>query len=233
MTSPTTAPTTSTGPIPIDGTFTDALDYARRWHVDQGRKGSDVPYLSHLLEVAGLVLQFGGTQDQAIAGLLHDVVEDQGGMPRLEEIRAQFGEDIAAMVNALSDSISDDRADKAPWVDRKIEHIDHYAEVNMAGESSLLVAACDKLSNARSVVTAAAAGHDVFSRFKGGRYGTAWYYRNMAASLLPGLEPDASAALERACRDVVEAADQDWDELLGDPDRSRLSERAGGTMANP
>jgi (p)ppGpp synthase/HD superfamily hydrolase len=126
--------------------FAKALVYAEHKHHSQVRKGGDIPYIGHLLTVAGLVINDGGSEAQAIAALLHDAVEDQGGPPTLEEIRTNFGDDVARIVEGCSDT---DEEPKPPWLDRKRKYIDHLAEV---GEDTLLVSVADKLDNARSML---------------------------------------------------------------------------------
>jgi (p)ppGpp synthase/HD superfamily hydrolase len=130
--------------------FTLAVDYAAIVHAGQVRKGTDIPYLSHLLAVAGLVLEHGGDEDLAIAGLLHDAAEDQGGRARLADIRMRFGERVAGIVAACSDSLSADADRKAPWVERKRDYLDH---LRAAADSGYLLVSCaDKLHNARAIV---------------------------------------------------------------------------------
>jgi (p)ppGpp synthase/HD superfamily hydrolase len=130
----------------LTGQFSKALVYAELKHHNQVRKGGDIPYVGHLLTVAGLVINDGGSEDQAIAALLHDTVEDQGGPPTLEEIRANFGDEVARIVDQCSDT---DEVPKPPWLDRKRKYIEHLAEV---GEDTLLVSVADKLDNARSML---------------------------------------------------------------------------------
>ena len=126
--------------------FSKALVYAELKHHAQVRKGGDIPYIGHLLSVAGLVINDGGSEAQAIAALLHDAVEDQGGPPTLEEIRTNFGDDVARIVAECSDT---DEQPKPPWLDRKRKYIDHLADV---GIDTLLVSVADKLDNARSML---------------------------------------------------------------------------------
>jgi (p)ppGpp synthase/HD superfamily hydrolase len=126
--------------------FSKALVYAEHKHHSQVRKGGDIPYIGHLLSVAGLVINDGGSEAQAIAALLHDAVEDAGGPPTLEEIRAGFGEDVARIVEQCSDT---DKQPKPPWRQRKQDYIDHLADV---GADTLLVSVADKLDNARSML---------------------------------------------------------------------------------
>jgi (p)ppGpp synthase/HD superfamily hydrolase len=100
----------------ITDRFDQALVYASRLHRDQWRKGTQIPYVSHLLSVAALVIEHGGDEDQAIAALLHDAVEDQGGAPILDEIREQFGDRVAKIVNECTDAWEEP---KPPWRARK------------------------------------------------------------------------------------------------------------------
>jgi (p)ppGpp synthase/HD superfamily hydrolase len=126
--------------------FAEALVYAESKHHTQVRKGGDIPYMGHLLAVAGLVINDNGSETQAIAALLHDAVEDAGGPPTLEEIRTKFGDDVARIVQECSDT---DEVPKPPWLERKQRYIDHLAEV---GEDTLLISVADKLDNARSML---------------------------------------------------------------------------------
>lgn len=130
----------------LSGQFSKALVYAELKHHTQVRKGGDIPYVGHLLTVAGLVINDGGSEAQGIAALLHDAVEDQGGPPTLEEIRANFGDEVARIVDECSDT---DEVPKPPWRERKQNYINHLASV---GEDTLLVSVADKLDNARSML---------------------------------------------------------------------------------
>ncbi|UYV35950.1 HD domain-containing protein [Rhodobacteraceae bacterium D3-12] len=158
--------------------FDDALSYAARLHRDQTRKGSGVPYVSHLIAVASLVLEYGGDEDQAIGGLLHDAVEDQGGAAALAEITSRFGPRVAAIVTACSDSDGDN---KAPWEERKNAYL---AGIAKKSDDAVLVTTCDKLHNATSIVEdLRRVGPTVFERFTARRDGTLWYYRELARAL--------------------------------------------------
>jgi (p)ppGpp synthase/HD superfamily hydrolase len=126
--------------------FAKAMVYAEDKHHNQVRKGGDIPYVGHLLSVASLVINDNGSETQAIAALLHDTVEDQGGAPTFEEIKAQFGDEVARIVDECSDT---DKTPKPPWGERKQDYINHLAEV---GEDTLLVSVADKLDNARSML---------------------------------------------------------------------------------
>ena len=152
-------------------------------HAEQTRKGAETPYISHLLGVASLVLEFGGDQDQAIAGLLHDAIEDQG-VEQEPVIEAKFGPRVAAIVRGCTDA---DSLPKPPWRARKEAYIAHLED---AGPDIWLVSCADKLYNARAIVTdLRALGDAVFTRFTAGKVGTLWYYRTLAAvfaRVLPG-----------------------------------------------
>jgi (p)ppGpp synthase/HD superfamily hydrolase len=127
--------------------FERALLFATRKHAGQTRKGTTVPYVAHLLSVAGLVLEAGGDEDLAIAALLHDVVEDCGGAPMLREIRRRFGQRVAHVVEGCTDS---DLDPKPPWRQRKQDYLKH---LRTADADVRLVSAADKLHNTRSVLT--------------------------------------------------------------------------------
>jgi len=138
-------PEESTTPL-LTERFDEALQYVSRLHRTQTRKGGDIPYLGHLLSVASLVIEGGGTEPQAIAGLLHDAVEDQGGAKTLAEIRGKFGDDVALIVSECSDT---DVVPKPPWKQRKQHYVDHLGE---ASDETILVSLADKLDNARAIV---------------------------------------------------------------------------------
>ena len=154
--------------------FEQALLFATRKHAGQSRKGTVVPYVAHLLSVAGLVLEAGGDEDLAIAALLHDVVEDCGGAPMLKEIRRRFGKRVAHVVDGCTDT---DLDPKPPWRQRKEDYIAH---LRTADADTRLVSAADKLHNVRSIVaTYREIGDRIWERFHGKRDGTLWYYRTL------------------------------------------------------
>jgi (p)ppGpp synthase/HD superfamily hydrolase len=169
--------------------FTRAVDYARVAHAAQVRKGTIIPYLTHLLSVATLVIEHGGSEEQAIAGLLHDLIEDCGEAHE-PIIRAQFGDTVADIVLACTDGTAEGKAShvdaearKRDWTERKRAYLEHLAE---APDEVLLVSACDKLRNARAIVQDLEnpeVGMAVFARFKGGVEGTLWYYDQLAEIL--------------------------------------------------
>jgi (p)ppGpp synthase/HD superfamily hydrolase len=154
--------------------FISALDYAARIHAAQIRKCTERPYIGHLLGVASIVIEYGGDEDMAIAALLHDAVEDQGGLPRLREIQKKFGKRVAHIVDGCSDAYTEP---KSPWLKRKRSYIARVADED---EDVRLVAAADKLSNARETLHEVRAHGDlVFERFAGKKAGTMWYYREL------------------------------------------------------
>jgi (p)ppGpp synthase/HD superfamily hydrolase len=163
--------------------FSRAVDYARIAHAGQFRKGSNIPYIYHLLGVASLVIEFGGSEDQAIAGLLHDTLEDCGASHEAV-IREQFGDAAANIVKDCTDgtaegnaSHTDPAAKRRDWIERKLAYLAH---LKTASEQTLLVSACDKLHNARAIVQDLEdpqVGMHVFDRFTGGRDGTLGYYQ--------------------------------------------------------
>jgi len=154
--------------------FNEALVYAAQLHADQFRKGTSIPYIAHLLAVASIALENGADEDQAIAALLHDAVEDQGGEKTSQEIRERFGNKVAEIVEGCTDT---DIIPKPPWHERKKDYISH---LKNAGRTVLLVSASDKLHNARAILTDyRQLGESLWSRFNGGKDGTLWYYRSL------------------------------------------------------
>ncbi len=160
--------------MPLTSRFEQALAYACVVHAGQLRKGTQVPYISHLLAVTALALEFGATEDEAIAALLHDAVEDAGGQGRLEDIRLRFGENVANIVEGCTDA---DEIPKPPWQARKEAYIAH---IKGASPSVLLVSACDKLHNMRCLVLDLREhGEATWEKFKGGKQGSLWYYDSL------------------------------------------------------
>jgi (p)ppGpp synthase/HD superfamily hydrolase len=158
----------------VGSRFADALVYAANLHALQCRKGGDIPYVSHLLSVAALVLEDGGDENEAIAGLLHDAVEDQGGLPTLDEIRMRFGDQVAEIVHACSDS---ETLPKPPWKERKEQYIAH---LWTADSSVLRVSLADKLHNARAILfDYRQHGDTLWLRFNASAEQTLWYYRHL------------------------------------------------------
>ena len=158
----------------LSSRFEGALILATRLHTNQVRKGARIPYVAHLLAVTALVLEDGGDEDQAIAALLHDSVEDQGGIETLDEIRRRFGERVAHIVLGCSDSFE---SPKPTWRERKENYLSHLREANI---DILRVSLADKLHNACSILGDLQQHDDViWERYKGGEDGTLWYYRSL------------------------------------------------------
>ncbi len=154
----------------------EALGFALEKHNGQARKGTTVPYVTHLLAVSALVGESGGGEEEMMAALLHDAVEDGGGAPVLDEIRARFGNAVAEIVDGCTDD--DSGAEKAPWLERKRIYLEHLAKAPL---SVLRVACADKLHNALAISRDLRdQGPSTFQRFRGDREGTLWYYRSMA-----------------------------------------------------
>lgn len=187
--------------LPLTARFHRALVYAARVHARQFRKGTSRPYIGHLLGVTSIVLTHGGDEDEAIAALLHDAVEDQGGKPRLREIRRKFGARVARIVEGCTDS---DVEPKPPWLERKTEYLRHLRHAN---SSVRLVSAADKVYNARETLEDLRRHRDaLWKRFKGGKQGTLWYYREVA-KILRGKGPkELAAELDRVVRELTRAA---------------------------
>jgi len=184
----------------LSGRFSKALVYAEVKHHNQVRKGGDIPYVGHLLSVASLVINDGGSEDQAIAALLHDAVEDQGGPSTLEEIRANFGEDVARIVEQCSDT---DEVPKPPWLERKQRYIDHLGEV---GQDTLLVSVADKLDNARSMLRDYHThGPSLWDRFnRKNPHDHLWYYGELLdAYRRRGLSSWMVGELDRVVRELT------------------------------
>ena len=162
-------------PHPVLGDrFTDAFAYAVHLHARQARKGTAISYMTHLMTVCSLVLEDGGDEDQAVAALLHDGPEDQGGRAVLDEIRRRFGDEVAALVDGLSDTLV---APKPEWQPRKEAYL---ARLEGEATSVLRVSLADKLHNLRSVaVDHAALGESLWDRFNAGREHQDWYYRGL------------------------------------------------------
>lgn len=159
--------------------YIKALGYAATLHATQTRKSTDVPYISHLMIVSAYVWEAGGDETTAIAALLHDAVEDQGGHRTLSEIRELFGVAVADIVESCSDSIVADGEEKAPWAFRKEQYIAHLRDAKTS-EASLLVSFADKLHNCQAIVQdVQRSGADVWARFNAHAHQIAWYYESI------------------------------------------------------
>jgi len=187
-------------PAALSQRFEEALNFCVRLHSQQRRKGTQVPYIAHLLAVAAFVLEDGGDEDLVIAALLHDAVEDQGGLDTLQMIRIKFGDRVADIVDGCTDSYT---VPKPPWWERKERYLDH---LRAANSDVLRVSLADKLHNSRSILRdLRQSGDETWSRFNGGKEGTMWYYRELAAIFI---ESDLSSQMvEEFIQTVLEIED--------------------------
>ena len=177
--------------------FNEAFLFAAEKHATQTRKKTDVPYISHLMSVASLVLEAGGGEDEGVAALLHDVVEDCGGHPVLEEIRQRFGDRVANIVEGCTDAYT---IPKPPWKQRKLDYLE---VLRRADEDVRLVSAADKLHNVRSILADyRREGDSVWERFSGRRDGTLWYYRAVLDVLRQGKANRLVDELERVVTEL-------------------------------
>ena len=162
----------------VTSRFLDAFALAFELHQNHNRKGSDIPYITHLMAVSSLVGEYGGTEDQMIAALLHDAIEDQGGPEAREKIRAHFNDHIVRLVDACTDT---DEDPKPPWRHRKEKHL---KSIESASDEVRLIIAADKLHNVRSImIDLRERGQEVWSIFSGKRKGSLWYYREIVNAL--------------------------------------------------
>ena len=181
--------------------FEEALVFATQLHAEQTRKGTDIPYISHLLAVTAIVLENDGNEDEAIAALLHDAIEDQGGAVTREEIRRRFGNFVVAIVDGCTDA---EVIPKPPWRARKEAYIAH---LRSASSSVRLVAAADKLHNARAVLADyRILGDALWQRFNGGKEGTLWYYRAATNALKNAGSNSVVEELERMVSEIERLA---------------------------
>lgn len=176
-----------------------AIAYAAHVHRDQRRKGTDVPYLAHLLGVAALVADEGGAETEVVAALLHDTAEDHGGEERLADVRRRFGASVEQIVRALSDSLEPEGAAKEAWRPRKQRYLDELRSEQRP--EVLRVSNADKLHNVRAVLTDyRAIGDAVWQRFQAPRDQQLAYYRELAAIFG---ERRAGAPLARELEEAV------------------------------
>ena len=189
-------------PVPsLTKRFNLAFELASGLHHTQTRKGTPVPYIGHLMAVCSLVLDAGGDEDQAIAALLHDAVEDQGGLTTLATIRQLFGDRVADAVEACSDSTVSDPAQKPEWRHRKENYLAHLRNANA---DALIVGAADKLHNARTILTDYRQfGDALWSRFTVGKEQQLWYYGALVEALRRTPAPKVLVnELERVVNDL-------------------------------
>ncbi|MDZ4872794.1 MAG: hypothetical protein CLLPBCKN_002190 [Chroococcidiopsis cubana SAG 39.79] len=188
----------------LSSRFIEALTYATELHAKQVRKSSGVPYISHLLGVTSIALEYGANEDEAIAALLHDAIEDQGGAATREEIRRRFGDTVTAIVDGCTDV---ETIPKPPWRQRKEAYI---ATIPQASPSIILVSAADKLHNARSILKDyRTLGETVWERFKGGKDGTLWYYRAVVEAFIAREKTPLIKELERVVAELEQLVKDD------------------------
>jgi (p)ppGpp synthase/HD superfamily hydrolase len=186
---------------PLTSRFEDALVFAAQLHARQKRKGTDIPYVAHLMSVASLVLENGADEDTAIAALLHDAIEDQGGARTREEIRRRFGDRVAAIVQGCTDA---EVVPKPPWRARKEAYVAHIAHADAA---TRLVSAADKLHNARAILADyRALGEALWKRFNGGKEGTLWYYRALSNAFRQAGSSPLTEELDRVVAEIERLA---------------------------
>ncbi len=172
---------TTSGPSTVlTAKYTEAVAYATALHGISVRKGTKTTYMCHLLGVSSLVLEAGGTEDEAIAGLLHDAVEDAGGLPRLADIRIRFGCTVADIVEACSDSFDEEWKKRVGYVERKQAYLDHLEDPE-TDSRAVLVSIADKVHNARATVTdLERSGVTVPDKFNAPNRGLIlWYYEEL------------------------------------------------------
>ena len=189
----------------LSSRFTSATDYARHIHIER-RKGTNIPYMAHLLGVASLVMGEAGhavfpvTEDMVIAALLHDAVEDHGGLLRQQDIEQNFGPNVARMVEGLSDSFSEDASKKLSWMERKQAYIQR---LRGEPEDVRLISAADKLYNARAILEDyREIGPKVWDRFKRGRSDQIWYFDELIAVFKSFGTSGVVAELERVVEEL-------------------------------
>ena len=171
----------------LNDIYADAVTYAAKAHAGQVRKGTDIPYISHPIAVSALVIESGGSENQATAALLHDVLEDCGAH-HASEISNRFGPDVLRIVEGLTDSVPNQNGEKPEWRPRKEAYLAHLAEAPL---DVVLVSACDKVHNATAIADDyASIGDAVFDRFSEPREKTIWYYRELGRVLSTRLGAD-------------------------------------------
>jgi (p)ppGpp synthase/HD superfamily hydrolase len=193
--------TSMPNPVQLTDRYRGALTFAFDLHREQRRAGSNVPYFAHLIGVSSLAIEHGADEDEAIAALLHDAAEDQGGRPTLDAIEARYGAKVAAVVEGCTDWLGS--GPKPKWRERKQRYVDHLPTTS---PSIQLVSACDKLYNARAILAdLRTVGDAVWSRFAGRREGVLWYYRSLAAAF--NIENPVVDELRRVVDELERTAD--------------------------
>jgi (p)ppGpp synthase/HD superfamily hydrolase len=185
--------------------FDAALQFASALHHKQIRKSTSIPYIAHLMSVCALVLEAGGNEDQAIAALLHDAVEDQGGQSTLDTIGHLFGETVADAVKSCSDSMVSDPIKKLPWRERKEAYLAHLRGAN---QDAVLIAAAEKLHNARTILSDYRdIGERLWLRFNAPKSDQLWFYGEFVKSIRQTAAPKILVdELERVVNELNELA---------------------------
>lgn len=209
-------------PLHFTERLTRAVDYARHLHIER-RKGTGIPYMAHLFGVASLVMGEAGltdfpvTEEMVIAALLHDAVEDHGGRTRLEDIRQNFGADVARMVEGLSDTLAESSDKKEPWEERKQAYIER---VRHEAADVRLISAADKLYNARTILEDyRLIGPEVWRRFKRPRDLQLWYFETILGAFQQAGKNRIVDELERAVAELRQITAGDWDDAGQGPQR--------------
>lgn len=193
-----------------------ASAYAVLAHAGQNRKGTTVHYASHVLAVGALVIEHRGTADQAIAGFLHDVVEDCGGAERLAEVRRAFGVTVADLVDAVSDADPAPGAQKAPWRQRKEQYLEHLQELVDQRSGAVLVSACDRLHNLTAIgedLDDPDIGVAVFERFNAELDGVLWNHRSVVGVFVSAPDELVPARLKRRLRRALRRVERGAEEM--------------------
>lgn len=187
---------------PLTSRFETALDFAFQLHKNQYRKGSNIPYISHLLAVTAIVIENGGSENQAIAALLHDAVEDQGGYDTLQKIKEMFGSEVAEIVEGCTDAFTDP---KPEWEGRKKAYL---KKLKQSSDSILLVSLADKVHNARSLLQDLQSEEkNVWKKFNGGKEGTLWYYQSLVEILNTSPYPYLTSELRQVVKKIVKLSE--------------------------
>ncbi len=204
--------TNPTEPLILSDRFTRAVDYARILHTET-RKGTQIPFMAHLLGVASLVMSEAGgavpvTEDMVIAAVLHDTVEDHGGKPRLDDVEKQFGPNVARMVEGLSDTLAEDHNRKEGWEQRKNAYL---ARLRTEPEDVLVISAADKLYNAKSILDdLKEIGPAVWERFKRGPDQQLWYFNAVLEVFEARLNNRTTGELKRVIDSIADLVKKNW-----------------------
>ncbi len=208
--------------VPLSPRFDHALLFASQVHRNQERKKSGIPYLSHLLGVASIVLDYGGDEDLGIAALLHDAAEDHGGRPMLHTIEQMFGPRVAKVVDGCTDSYGDESKKKPKWYPRKQRYL---RRVRNEDAETRFVSAADKLYNTRAILRdLRQSGDSAFTRFSAPKAKVLWYYRSLVREYRAGgVTPLLKPLLDDYDRTVTEL--EHLSGILADPARQALARR--------